>query len=207
MPLPAVVPKPDLFGRVKDGNWDQRTKLTVRKEYEEKNPDYRQAAEVRQGCTTFENTVLYQSFKSHFNEGVEWKNTELYQWYDSGVYKPSKYKSGLDEFFEKYDRIYERIATDGYKTQRELRTQPFPWDRYEEIIVDIGRNGEFLFVNGRHRLSIAKILDLSKIPVVVSVRHKQWMKYCDEVWKKEMEVPHPDLKNKAGGSNSDSGTR
>ena len=47
----------------------------------------------------------------------------------------------------------------------------------EEVSVNIGRDGQYLFQNGRHRLAIAKILGSAKIPVKVLVRHKQWVEF------------------------------
>jgi len=44
-----------------------------------------------------------------------------------------------------------------------------------EVMVDVSRNGEPLFVDGRHRLAIAKLLGLETIPVVVLVRHREWV--------------------------------
>lgn len=44
-----------------------------------------------------------------------------------------------------------------------------------EILVDVTRTGEPVFVTGRHRLSIAKILNLDRIPVAVVVRHPNWI--------------------------------
>jgi ParB-like chromosome segregation protein Spo0J len=38
-----------------------------------------------------------------------------------------------------------------------------------EILVDVGRDGTPLFVSGRHRLSLAKLLGLDTVPV--AVRH------------------------------------
>ena len=43
-----------------------------------------------------------------------------------------------------------------------------------EIIVHIARDGSFLFDDGRHRLSIAKILRLTQVPVLVLLRHRDW---------------------------------
>ncbi len=43
-----------------------------------------------------------------------------------------------------------------------------------EITVNIGRNGEYLFQDGRHRLAIAQILGLNLVPVKVLVRHEKW---------------------------------
>lgn len=192
-PLPAFHPKPHLFGRVKGGDWDRRDGLTVRSEYEHENPNYREAAKVRHGSTVFEDTILYKSFENHFINNCPWKDTQLYQWYESGIYKPDKYKPNLKKRFKRYDRLYDEIKQKGYKTQSELESWPFPWNLCEEIVVDIGRDGEFLFVNGRHRLAICKLLNLETIPVTISVRHKDWMSYRDEVWEQGLRTNHPDL--------------
>jgi hypothetical protein len=45
---------------------------------------------------------------------------------------------------------------------------------YHEVTIDIGRDGEFIFDDGRHRFVIAKLLGLDEIPVRVLVRHKKW---------------------------------
>jgi len=49
------------------------------------------------------------------------------------------------------------------------------------VTVNIGRYGEFLFSDGRHRLAIAKILRLPKIPVVVAWRHREWALFREEI--------------------------
>ena len=46
-----------------------------------------------------------------------------------------------------------------------------------EITVNIGRTGEYLFQDGRHRLAVAKVLGVDRVPVKVLVRHKQWMEF------------------------------
>lgn len=191
-PLPAFHPKPHIFGRVKSGEWDRRDELTIRSEYEDENENYSEAAKVRHGSTVFEDTILYKSFENRFINNCPWEDTQLYQWYDSGVYKPDKYKSNLKELFLSYDRLYNEIKEE-YKTQSELKNRPFPWNLCEEIVVDIGRDGEFLFVNGRHRLAICKLLNLQTVPVTVSVRHKDWMLYRDEVWEQGLHTDHPDF--------------
>src|SRR5690606_18747044 len=51
-------------------------------------------------------------------------------------------------------------------------------ERYgSEICVNIGRNGHYLFQDGRHRLAIAQILKLEEVPVKVLVRHKEWVEF------------------------------
>jgi hypothetical protein len=67
----------------------------------------------------------------------------------------------------------------------------------DEILVDIGREGELLFVTGRHRLSLAKLLDLDRIPIAIVVRHAQWMDRRKRLLKSgdaNSDPVHPDLR-------------
>lgn len=66
--------------------------------------------------------------------------------------------------------LYDKIKNAGYQSQKQLRTLR-PWD---EVRVCIGRNGDVLFHDGRHRLAIAKALEIERIPVVVTRIHKSW---------------------------------
>ena len=69
--------------------------------------------------------------------------------------------------------IYDEIQKNGYKTQRELRsTDTIPdipthfanvFPEYDEITVDVGRDGTLIWKNGQHRLTIAKLLDLDTV--------------------------------------------
>ena len=81
------------------------------------------------------------------------------------------------------DRVYQRIADEGYKTQRELEEDRwFLSKRDVEICVGIDHDGSFVhFMRGKHRLSIAKILDLEEIPVMVRIRHRNWQRIRDEI--------------------------
>ncbi|MFC6836722.1 hypothetical protein [Halomarina ordinaria] len=55
------------------------------------------------------------------------------------------------------------------------------FDWLAEIQVDIGRDGEVIQHNGRHRLWFAQHLDVAEIPVCVVVRHEEWQALRDEV--------------------------
>lgn len=70
-----------------------------------------------------------------------------------------------------------------------------------EVLVDIGRDGSLLLGNGRHRLAIAKLLEVDAIPVGVLVRHADWIVHRDAVADGER-VPddpeHPDLADLEG---------
>ena len=126
---------------------------------------------------SFDERPIPKAIRRHFCEGVDWDETELAAQYDDE-----------DRFRRKCDRIerlHDRIVADGYRTQRELLdTDPAAaWAGVNatispltnEITVDIGRDGELLFnMLGKHRLSIAKVVDVDAVPVLVFSRHREW---------------------------------
>ncbi len=78
-----------------------------------------------------------------------------------------------DEYEARWHQIaglYAVIRDQGYKTQTELDSD----NPLDEIRVQIGRSGEFLFEEGLHRLTIAHLLNLPAVPVLVTRRHKNW---------------------------------
>jgi len=85
----------------------------------------------------------------------------------------------------KWDALYERIRTEGFRSQREIRARGDHSDRFTtdcEIGVGIDRDGEFVWVAcGFHRLSIAKLLNLPAVPVQVRIRHPAWQAVRNEV--------------------------
>jgi hypothetical protein len=107
------------------------------------------------------------------------------------------------------DRLYYDIKNDGIKIHKTLKKNAILKlvrirEIEDEIIVSIGPEGEFIFCNwgGQHRLSIAKILNLNKIPVQILFRHKKWMEFRKEILtyiRREMNgkalhpLLHPDL--------------
>lgn len=69
--------------------------------------------------------------------------------------------------------LAESIRQNGVLSQKEINGISWPLD---EISVNIGRNGDPIFNSkGHHRLGIAKILGVDEIPVIVIVRHPQWV--------------------------------
>lgn len=96
--------------------------------------------------------------------------------------------------------LFESISRDGYKTQAELGTG-IPQD---EIRVGIRKDGRFLLFDGRHRLIIARLLELPSVPVNIVVRHEAWVSfkkhirdYANEHLRGRVyqQLDHPDLKD------------
>ncbi|MWV65235.1 hypothetical protein GRS48_10450 [Halorubrum sp. JWXQ-INN 858] len=134
-------------GIVLDGNWDKEG-------------------------TTYHKKRFYESIQRRFDHGIDWECTTL-----------AEYKKSNDKEFDSYTERIEDLCYDmkenGYKSQEELSEKPYsiPLSKdlyWDEIAVDIGRDGEFLWVDGRHRLAIAQYLNIKQIPVVVIARHQKW---------------------------------
>lgn len=155
-----------------------------------------------------EETVIYRSFVNRFRRELPWEETELFAQLSSGkltkVDMNTESPTAIREELQRYDKMYQMLQQSGYKTQQELRrdagvqfdNRVGVLDRLtDEITVDVGRNGELLFVDGRHRLCLAKLLGLSAIPVVVLVRHAEWLPKREATLNNETNeyCDHPDI--------------
>ena len=97
---------------------------------------------------------------------------------------------------EYYDLLYEEIKTNGYKSQREICSCEYYCRCFDEILVNITRDGMFLLEDSLHRTFIAKILGLNTVPVRVFIRHQRWQKYRDQMFEsqgRKVSTDHPDL--------------
>jgi len=176
--------------RILDGDWD-----FTKKHYEE--------------------LISYQTTKDIFKEGKRWDETKLYYFLPDKINNGKKTwtfknEKARDKWFALTEQLYKRIRKYGYKSQQELysfknRLTPKKWSPIlDEIATAIDRDGQFLFINGKHRLSIAKVLDIPEIPVVVLIRHKKWLEFRKELIEFSKKSPqkeldfcftHPDLQD------------
>ncbi len=162
--------------RISDGDWDEPDML-------------------------FNDTTQYTLIKQRIVEKKEWKDTEYYQ-YALKLINEKKIKKTiwsintkkeLDKILKDYEDLYYKIKNNGYKTRKELFSR---WKRLDvrialinEISVDIGRDGRFLVNHGKHRLAIAKLLNIPLVPIVILKRHKEWIK----LRKSFKDHSHPDI--------------
>lgn len=188
-------------------------------------PKYRRVGAVRGGSwdrhtQRFENTVVHRALEAHWVRGVDWRDTAYYHRAIDGIKRGERPWNceSVEEFEDRCNRLdvlFDRIKDRGYRTQRELnendsadpldRSRPTLIQRIlnDEVAVDIGRHGELLFSDGRHRLSIAKILELDRIPVLVLVRHTAWQTFRDRVAAGQVDLDrlgpsyrsHPDMQS------------
>ena len=124
-----------------------------------------------------ERTQKCQSLVQHFRDGVRWEQTVLF----TDIY-PRRFARGhvirgcrnireLAEYYEVHIRdLHESISEHGFRVEINPKT------KLPDIPhVHIGRDGCLLVGNnGNHRLFLAKLLGVERIPCVVRARHLRW---------------------------------
>ena len=154
----------EYHGRVMGGDWD-----TLKRKFSELD-FYRSYAERALRGTSWEQLPYYQRVLRQINNGTE-------KW-------GCKSKQDLDERCRKLDIIFNDIKQNGYKSrrlQRKEKGKDSLFDEVDEIGVNIGRHGDLIFNNGRHRLTFAKILGIELVPVRITVRHSGWEEFVKEI--------------------------
>lgn len=194
--IPSWTNIPQLLGKVSDGDWDRNKLAPIQSDYQNR---YEYDYQTVDGEYFFK-TIFFQSMKAHFVSNENWEDTDLYELLREGidsnypVYRGISSEAELKNRCEYIDDLYRNIKQNGYKTQDELHPETrLMKRRRNEILVDISREGEFLFVENRTRLAIAKLLDIDVIPVVVLVRHEDWMEHREKLFKERKSESHPDL--------------
>ena len=95
--------------------------------------------------------------------------------------------------------IYQDIIENGYTPESESNknVKYNGRSRYEqelEPLVVIGRDGTIIWRDGYHRLTLAKMAGVEKIPVQVVCRHKQWQELREDIYNKGLPEECEDLK-------------
>lgn len=155
---------------------------------------------------------MYRAIEARIEDDVPWQETEFY----ARVMKDfergrSKWGCSTEEEFvarcAKLDELHRAIATEGFRSQAELGRESAD----DEIRVGVRRDGRLLFLDGRHRLAIARILGIDSIPVRVVVRHEEWATFKQGVLdyaqahngRVYQRIDHPDLRHIPAGHGSE----
>ncbi|MHC3437878.1 hypothetical protein ACYJ1Y_07150 [Natrialbaceae archaeon A-gly3] len=183
-------------GRVTDGSWD----IDHGPELPESN--------------------LYTWFNRRFHDGCRWEDTDKYADRMAKIETGRSKRYGTAAEFEaklrSYETLYAEFEQGNYQLQSELATDgsrtalgdggralfPSLTDHTlmrHEIAVNIGRDGTFLWNDGRHRLFLALVAGLDRIPVRVVVRHTEWQELRNDVAKTietaiAMDLPREDIR-------------
>lgn len=181
-PHPAWADREAGLGSVRGGEWDRP------------DPDHPMPTLVSE-------TDTYRMLEQHFVEGVPWEETDKIRRHlreiDRGEDNHSwSSRAEIARRCAAYDRLYDTLQQEGYRSQesiqRERGGREFLKSRTEEVVVDVGRDGRLLHVDGRHRLTLAQVLGIEAIPVCVLVRHSEWMTTRDVAYRQGSRPDHPD---------------
>jgi len=193
----------ELFGAVENGGWDRRQVVSD-------SESDRRYEELFLG-ESFDESLFHTSMEAHFLGGVPWEETSfvrtVLRFVETGppIWHGCTSREDVIDRCRALDELYGTIASEGYESRMNCRRRRPRFDEpfgflgrvCDEVIVDIGRDGELLLADGRHRLSIAKLLDLESIPVAFVVRHEEWMATREAVFRGEVTPQrpiHPDLR-------------
>ena len=155
-------------GKIMDGDWD----LSDRK---------------------FEENIVYKGAKERFIDNKPWEETIIYK-EGISVINQGKIWNGcasverLEKYFRRLDILYKSIKEEGYMPRYKIKNFKTEINKVDsctrnidEIKVGVGRDGQVLFIDGAHRLAMAKVLGIKKIAVRIFIRHKKWVEFKNEL--------------------------
>jgi len=115
---------------------------------------------------------VYRAFADRYLEGVDWMETEYAQHMLllGELYDVEDVRQRLDTC----ESLHRSMVREGYEPSS---------DPTRNVPVNVGRDGTLIFNNweGHHRLALAKLLGIDRIPVFVVVRHERWEELREEV--------------------------
>jgi hypothetical protein len=150
--------------------------------------------------TTVADSDKFQGVVERFDLGIPWEETSLFrkalrkQLDRNGNVRGMRSMEELATYYREHvDGLYRLIEMNGFQPPS-LRRRITPAYAY------IGRSGEFIWgPGGNHRLAIARVLRLERIPVIVHVRHMSWQRVREMVAADDIVdvsgelLNHPDL--------------
>jgi len=159
--------KGDTYSRIKRGKWDKSKKL-------------------------FEDLPVYQALIQRFREGTKWDEIKYFQNVQNDISNGiirwgCKNKDEWINILGEIEDLYNKIKNNGSKLKSGLASSKEQYEKLEistildDLTINIGRDGQLLLVEGEVGLSLAKVLDLSEIPIKIKVRHKKWMRFKEKL--------------------------
>lgn len=156
---------------IRGGDWDRKLS-NIQSISENERRDVSECL----GITKLEDFEFYNDIDRFVNDETDWKETNTYQ-----NDKKISGKLKAERRYKKIKKITRNILQHGYLSQAELvvkndnSAETFPHPNFGEVVVNIGRNGNLIFEDGKHRFCIARSLGITEIPVRVFVRHEKWV--------------------------------
>ena len=134
----------------------------------------------------FADLDVVRGIRKRFVEGTTWQETAFYNRVVSEI-EAGQIKWGcrtpqeFDKRCVELDKLYENMQKNGYRSQESIATTENPYKGEDEVSFNIGRHGDLLFDDGRHRMAIAQLLGIEQMPAKITVRHVDWIKLRKEI--------------------------
>jgi len=148
--------------------------------------------------TRFEEGMVHEAFHAVFVAGQPWESTRWFK-YNLGLIRKGRVLwecRSAEELLARLNRevraLYASMARHGFLRQEEIAERAgrepevfsrFAGDDYHsslspthEIKLGVSENGRLLFLDGRHRMAIAKLLGIARIPVRVVFVHPEYVR-------------------------------
>lgn len=122
---------------------------------------------------------IVRAIEDRIHHGSAWQTTDYYQYAVKQIDNGRKVwncnnRAEFDKHCAHIDELISAITREGYQARAAHKTDLARYG-YGEILINIGRDGTYLFQDGRHRLAIALTLGITQVPVQVLVRHPIWV--------------------------------
>lgn len=136
----------------------------------------------------FADLDVARAISARVEQGADWKTSEFYARVQKQIENGTagwniNSVSDLDARMAYLDQLIDSMRAKGYLMNHAVRLDgerkgvDADPEYGSEITVNIGRDGQYLFQDGRHRLAIAKALGIERVPVRVLVRHTKWAEF------------------------------
>ncbi len=129
---------------------------------------------------SFNENVIVKAYREVFFQDKSWTETELFN---------GEYQAGTINIIDYAKRDKDELLT--WKLLRcgfigylftAMEKFGYQQDPYGDFVSTlIGRNGEIILNNGRHRLAAAQLLRVSLIPIMIDVRHTKWVEFKNSI--------------------------
>jgi hypothetical protein len=127
------------------------------------------------GLLTFEEgCLIYKAYRDVVFDKKKWQETELYTGsYQAGIKQFAAYEKMSEEEIKTWKLIRCKYNEYLYRTMQHFGYVQNPFADFVSVL--IGRNGEVILNNGRHRASAAKLMSIPVMTVLIDVRHQDWV--------------------------------
>lgn len=161
---------------------------------------------------SFDECDSYRACVGFFVRGEPWEGTAFYRRVVDSIARGNPMwgcrseEAFRNRLYADLPALFDEIRRGGFKAQDEVRAgggrgilrSKNPDD---EVRIAVDRVGRLLFLDGRHRLSIAKILGLRSIPAKIVLRHADWWEFRSSILDHArrnggriyQRIDHPDL--------------